>query len=120
MTPAIYTYGFGIDGEPIECFLAAFTDTPCGGRMERAHLIPKQLIRRELRTLGIPRDEITAAVWDERAWRPACRYHHRHMDMVRDLRIPREGIPADTEQYAAQYGIEWWLTREYGPLEAAA
>lgn len=36
------------------------------------------------------------------------------LDQTKSLRIPRSAIPAETEQWAAEHGLEWWLTRVYG------
>jgi len=27
--------------------------------------------------------------------------------------VPRSAIPADTEQWAAEHGLTWWLDRTY-------
>lgn len=87
---------------------------PCGGRLDPAHLIPKQLIRRE----GYER-----LAWDQRVWVPICRRHHAALDTARTLRIPREKLPASVEMFAAEldaglmgrspFGA--YLEREYGP-----
>jgi hypothetical protein len=43
-----------------------------------------------------------------------CAWHHHQLDQARKLRIPRHRLPAELEQAAAQYGILWWIDREYG------
>jgi hypothetical protein len=88
---------------------------PCDGRLVRAHLIPKQLLRRE-----------RLFEWDPRVWVPVCGGptgiggHHGQLDHSRTLRIPREKLPAFVEQFADDNGIGWYLDREYGPKEMAA
>jgi hypothetical protein len=106
----------------VTCFLAQFSDKPCEGRLIRAHLIPKQVIRRELR-IGYA---WTVVADDPRCWCWACggalgpSGHHGMLDYSRTLRIPREALPVGLEEFAAEYGLLWWLEREYGPLEMAA
>lgn len=108
--PALYTYGF-LPGEEPECWLKAFApDVPCDGRMEAAHLIRAQLIRRE-----VSRDRLI--VWTPAVWRPACHRHHLLLDSARTLKIPRSALPPETEQWGADHGLTYWLDREYGPLE---
>jgi hypothetical protein len=99
------------------CFLARFSDDPCDGRLVKAHLIRRQVIRRELGP---------ALEWHGDTWVWACggitgcSGHHGALDHARTLRVPRGELPADVEDFAAKHGLGWWLTREYGPLEAAA
>jgi hypothetical protein len=106
----------------------------CDGQLVRCHLIPKSWLKRELmnRTLlsMAPRKECEAAVkpvlWDERIWVLGCGGptgiggHHGMLDQSRKLRIAREVLPPELEEFAAEYGLEWWLDREYGPREQAA
>lgn len=93
-------YGYMEDGSPM---------TPCSGRLIRAHLISKQILKRHG---GDPNDP--------RSWVWACggivgnAGHHGALDSSRRLRLRREAIPAATEQLAREIGIEWWLAREYG------
>lgn len=99
------------------CFLARFTDTRCNGRLVRAHLIPRQLLKREGHEALIP---------DSRTWVWACgglvgsTGHHGQLDYSRTLRIPRAALPAAVEAVAAEMGLTWWLEREYGQREDAA
>lgn len=92
------------------CFLAQFSDRPCDGQHRKAHLLPKQLLKRE----GVH------AVWDDRVWVWACGGpmgnggHHGMLDHSRTLRIPRQAVPAAVEEAAAEFGLAWWLDREYG------
>jgi hypothetical protein len=122
MTDAIYTYAMDLEGQTVghgDCFLAAFSDRPCAGRMQKAHLIRQQTIRRELRWRNDGED-VAATLWDERVWRAACYRHHTMLDQARTLRIPRSAIPAETEAYAGEFGLGWWLDRTYGLREDVA
>lgn len=74
----------------------------CDGRMDRAHLLPKQRMRQH----GIK------DVWDERTWVFACRKHHTQFD-ARFIRISRFQLPAGTIAYALENGLEWSLDRDY-------
>jgi hypothetical protein len=95
------------------CFLARFSRVPCSGRLVKAHLIPRQVLKREVGK-GWSR-----YVKDERSFVPACgglvglSGHHGALDHYA-LRIPRAAIPAGTEELAAELGLTWWLDRRYG------
>ena len=102
----LYTFG-GLPVEIPACFLAQFTGTPCGGRMERAHLIREQTIRRE-----VSRSKLI--LWAPAVWRPACHVHHGELDQSKKLRLPRSAIPAETELWAATNGLTYWLDKTYG------
>ena len=130
------------------CFLAAFSGLPCEGALVKAHLIPKQLMRRTVpkgavRIDGVwqrpvealfiladeldpPRRTLRELQEDSRSWVPACggltgiSGHHGMLDHSRLLRIPRFEIPEHVEEYARELGLMWWIDREYGPLEQAA
>lgn len=88
---------------------------PCDGRLVKAHLIPKQMLKRE-----------RIDPWDSRVWVPMCGGptglggHHGCLDHSRTIRIPRDALPVQLEVFAAEHGLTWWLEREYGPLELAA
>lgn len=88
---------------------------PCDGHLVKAHLIPKQMLRREKLPL-----------WDDAVWVPICGGptgiggHHGMLDYSRTLRIPREVLPAALEAFAAEHGVAWWLDREYGTRQEAA
>jgi hypothetical protein len=129
-TETRYTFAM-LDGVSLgheHCFLAQFSSEPCAGRMERAHLLRQQTLRRHL--TSIMREEVNAClmsdedvrlfVWDERTWRPACHRHHTAFDQSKTLRIPRSAIPADTEQYAREWGFGWFLDRTYGERQEKA
>lgn len=89
----------------VYCNLAQYAmDTPCEGRLERAHLIPQQLMKRE----GL-RDHVT----DPATWVPACRRHHTMLDVSRTIRVPWDNLPEATIVFAADHGLMPWLEREY-------
>lgn len=101
------------------CWVALHIVEPgeCTGQLVRAHLIPKQTIRREAQD---------ADLWDPRTWVLICGGatgiggHHGRLDTSRTIRIPRDALPPEVEDFAAQYRLTWWLERTYGPLEMAA
>ena len=106
------------------CFLRAFSTSECSGRLQRCHLVKEQTIRREVwdrrleleaARMDVPRSK-RALLRDERWWVWGCLWHHHQLDKSRKLRIPRHRLPPQLEQAAAQYGIVWCLTREYGEL----
>ena len=86
------------------CWVAMNVDSPgpCDGYLVRAHLIPKQTIRRE--TQG-------ADLWDDRVWVPVCGGptgiggHHGQLDYSRTLRIPRDALPAAVEEFAFEHNL---------------
>lgn len=100
------------------CFLAQFApETVCEGRLIRAHLLPRSLLKREFgKTLGKKLAE------DPRSFVLACggsmgnSGHHGAFDTARTLRVPRSAIPYGTEVMARELGLDWYLEREYGPL----
>jgi hypothetical protein len=114
-TEATYTYGFGLEGVALgheHCWLRAFSDKPCAGRMDRAHLIERQRLKKE--GLG-------EHVLDEATWRPACRLHHFSFDAFRGVVVPRLALPVETERFAERHGLGWYLDRRFGePQDVAA
>jgi hypothetical protein len=94
----------------------------CDGQLVKAHLIPRQLIKREL-ARGLSTRELAELCWDARVWVPMCggpmgnAGHHGALDFARTLRIPRALLPVGVEEFALEHGLEWWLDREYGPKE---
>lgn len=113
------------------CWLAQFSAVPCDGRLVKAHLIPKQRIRREVTSrrgvaVDVPaRAVLYSILWDERCWIPACGGptgiggHHGMLD-GRVLAVPRGALPDGLEAYAVEHGLAWSLDRDYGPLGLAA
>jgi hypothetical protein len=101
----------------VNCWLAAHAvaETPpmpaCHGRLIKAHLIPRQLLKRE---------GSAKAVEDPRSWVWACggpmgnAGHHGMLDTARTLRIPRDRLPEALEELASELGLGWWLSRTYG------
>ena len=98
------------------CYLAAYgymengaPMTACRGRLIRAHIIPKQVLKRYD---GDP--------MDPRSWVWACGGiagiggHHGAFDSPKTLRLRRVALPSAVEDLAAELGIEWWLCREFG------
>jgi hypothetical protein len=93
-----------------DCWLARFApEVPCDGPEDFAHLIAKQRIKRQ-----VSRDQ--RIVWHPATFVRACRRHHGMLDVERTLRVPRSEIPAATEAFAREFGLEWSLDRDYGPL----
>lgn len=90
---------------------------PCDGRLIRAHLIPKQVLTREIKPV-CPR----AVLWDPRVWVPMCGGptgiggHHGRVD-GRQLAIPRRLLPPELEEFAREHGLEWRLDHDYGGLD---
>jgi hypothetical protein len=91
----------------------------CDGRLVKAHLIPKQRIKREVRvpvTVGYGINEV---VWDERCWTWMCGGptgiggHHGAFD-AKQIRIQPWDLPPSLLEYAQEYGLEWCLERDYG------
>lgn len=107
-----------------ECWVAANVSGagPCDGRLIRAHLVPQQLLRRELGVEG------RRAAEDERSWVWCCGGamgiggHHGQLDYSRTIKIPRALLPAAVEEFAAEKdplckrpgAISAWVEREYG------
>lgn len=89
-----------------QCFFAARGD--CEGRLDRAHLIPKQ----RMRIRNMDKD----ILWDPRCWVPMCRKHHTAFDH-HFINLRRKDLPIGVEQFAAEHKLEWSLTRDYGGLE---
>lgn len=98
------------------CWLAQFSSTTCEGRLIVAHILPRQLLKRE----GHPE-----AVHDPRASVPACggitgcSGHHGRLDGYQ-LTVPRTALPGGTEALAHELGLGWYLDRRFGPVEAVA
>jgi hypothetical protein len=103
----LYTFGH-LPEEIPACWLAQFAPgVSCEGRMQKAHLIRGQTIRRE-----VSRSKLV--LWAPAVWRPACYRHHTMLDQSKTLQIPRSAIPVETELWAAEHGLEWWLAETYG------
>lgn len=98
----------------MRCFLAQFASTPCDGQLVRAHLLPRQLLKRH-----VP-DRAAELIQDPRSWVPACggitgcSGHHGAYDFARTLRIPRHMLPPGVEELAEELNLVWWLDRSFG------
>jgi hypothetical protein len=136
----------------VRCFFEGWPGAgPCDGALVRAHLVPRQLLKREFPhgASWQPREERWVNYWpleaqdaalneerwahrslralmdDPRCWVPCCGGpmgnggHHGMLDQSRRLRIPRERLPAEVEEFAAELNLSWWLDREYGSRVAA-
>lgn len=90
----------------------------CEGPITRAHLIPRQQLRRAV--IRLPNVTTNRAVKDKRLVVDACLKHHHLLDTAKKIRLTRELLPAPVEEAAEEYGLLWWLEREYGSLEVAA
>jgi hypothetical protein len=88
----------------------------CDGRIDRAHLLPKQRIKRLFRDRNP--DALFAMIWDSRVWIPACRKHHTMLDSKR-LTIAREELPLTLWEYAAEHDLTWMVDADYQPRAAA-
>lgn len=115
------------------CFFAGRPGAgPCAGRLERAHWIRQQVLRRELGGaeghVGCPKCgaaagepcvdvrsgawiggthrvrnlEMQAVVWDPRCWSWMCHEHHGRLDHARSLRVARVELPSGVEEYARE------------------
>lgn len=98
------------------CWLRQFSDRPCEGpACHKAHLLKQQTIRRAFpRGVKVP----AKVLWDPRVWRRACRRHHHDFDNGR-LVVPRESVPEDTERFAAEHRLSWYLDKRYARKVAA-
>lgn len=110
---ATYTYAMELEGVSVRCWLAQFSskERACYGRMDRAHLIEKQTLKRE---------KLHHLLSDPRVWVPACRFHHTKFDGFTGVSVPREALSFELEELARENGLGWYLDRRYGALEAAA
>lgn len=95
----------------LDCFFAQHSPHACDGPMDRAHLIAKQRIKRELRG---QEDLMDQAVWHPAVWVWACRRHHGDFDNKR-MRFGRGDVPAQVEAYAEALGLTWSLDADFGP-----
>lgn len=96
------------------CFLArhGVSEGPmpvCDGWLRRLQLIPRAVLEEHLPP---PRPSDLSS--NHALWVLACQRHLLRMGNG-DLRVPRQAIPAWTEDIAARVGLTWWLDREYEP-----
>jgi hypothetical protein len=120
------------------CWFARLPDAgPCEGRLVKCHLIPRQVIRREYPAAkGLTRSRVRrdlvenlvreSYVTDQRCWVWGCGGamgpggHHGKWQPDGPRRIPRELLPLELEEFAAELGLLWYLDRTYGEAENAA
>lgn len=91
----------------------------CEGRLVRAHLIPKNRLRRHLLyERRLSNEAINTAVWDDRVWVPMCGGptgiggHHGMFDN-KQIRLNYVELPTAVKEFAAEYGLEWSLEKDY-------
>jgi hypothetical protein len=123
------------------CFFA--DRGPCDGQPVRAHLIPRQLLKREFphgvildgehwRRLDRGEDRydlqhrsLQQLVDDPRSWVPMCGGptgiggHHGQFDGL-TLRILRGQLPAPFVEFCAEVDLSWYIDRQYGEARRAA
>jgi hypothetical protein len=93
----------------------------CDGSLIRAHLIPRQDIKRALRGAlpGVSREEERRWCDDTRCWVLACGGctglggHHGMFDSFL-LRVARSELPEGIEDFAGALDLTWLLDRKYG------
>jgi hypothetical protein len=110
---------------------------PCDGQLVRAHLLPRQHMRKAWATIhhlrgsrspraaihSLTHNRLSEYVEDPRGWVAACGGpqgnggHHAMLDVARTLRVPPQELPEGLWHLAAELGLTWWLEREYGRLE---
>ncbi len=125
-----------------QCFFA--DHSPCSGRLVKGHLLPRALMRRELRfglvledgvwrklqrtedRYELPYRDLNALIHDPRSWVPMCGgitgavAHHGMLDQARTLRIGWDELPAGFVEFCDEIGLLWWAQRTYGPEARAA
>jgi hypothetical protein len=88
---------------------------PCDGRLVRCHLVPRQVLRREL-------NASRAVLDDPRLWVWGCGGpvgvggHHGRLDSrgCDPLRIPRHRLPLEFVAWCEELGLGWYVDREFG------
>ena len=93
-------------GEP-SCFFAVEPGN-CSGRLQAAHLIPRQRLRKH-----VPKWKVKQAIADHRNGIVLCERHHGLLDR-KLLELPREKLPESVEAFAEEYKLKWSLGRDYG------
>jgi hypothetical protein len=95
----------------VECFFARQPGAgACDGQLIRAHLVPRQLLKREGHA---------GLVDDPRTWVPCCGGptgiggHHGQLDYSRKLRIPPYRLPAEFVALMTDIGLGWWISKHY-------
>ena len=99
-----------------KCYFHQLGD--CDGQLVKAHLIPKQTLKRELyyrlREQGMnkpaAREQATRIAWDNRAWRPVCGGPTGiggHHGMVDAKQISWGEWPEDLMEFLREHDLEW-------------
>jgi hypothetical protein len=95
-----------------ECFFAHLGG--CEGRLVKAHLVPKQTLKRELHLDKTFPNPLTP-IWDSRCWRWMCggwgygsSGHHGAYDAYQ---IRLHAWPEDFLEFLREYDIEWMADR---------
>lgn len=79
------------------CYLRRLGYQTCNGRLQRAHMIPKQRIKQA----GITDLDV---IWDERVWRHVCSAHHHALDM-KFIYLTEAEYPESVGEWAAEHGF---------------
>jgi hypothetical protein len=95
----------------MQCWFAGRGAGPCEGKLDKAHWIPKQRIKREFKHAD--QEQLDELVWHPAVWSPMCRKHHSAFD-AKMLRIRREDVPLQAERWAEMFGMTWSLDVDYG------
>ncbi len=81
--------------------------------MDQCHLIPKQVVKRELYLKRTDAELANAIIWHPAVWVWGCRRHHGDFDN-HAFTLGRRDLPEAIELYARAFELEWWLDRSYG------
>lgn len=79
------------------CYLRRLGYKTCNGRLDRAHLIPKQRMKKA----GITDQDV---IWDPRVWRWVCRAHHHALDM-KFIHLTEDQYPPEVGEWADEHGF---------------
>jgi hypothetical protein len=100
------------------CWFADLPDAgPCDGQLVRCHLIPQQVLKRELNAgLSVLRDP-RGWVWGCGGI-TGCSGHHGRADWagVNRLHIPRDRLPVEFIEWVDELGLGWFVDRTYGSV----
>jgi hypothetical protein len=99
------------------CFFVDWPDAgPCSGQLIRAHLVKRQVLRREGHQ---------PAINDPRSWIPVCGGpqgnggHHGMLDNSRTLRLTRDDLPEGFVELMGELDMLWYLDKHYGESRSA-
>lgn len=100
-----------------DCYFAPFATDSCQGRLDRAHFVRQQDIRREweranpriptawIAATPLTGTDLDALLADPRNWRPGCRWHHSKADGGWLAYEP----PASAYEFARDYDLDHYL-----------